>query len=250
MTSGSTSRKAKAQAAAPRQGANKAVIAAVVAVLVVVAVVVAVALAPRQGTAHPARALDRLRPPGRRHRARGRHRGQPRQGQAGRSHAGPLRGLPVPHLRPAGEAVRRPDPLAGRGRRRQAGHPHDVLPGRQPAQRLLAAGRERRGLRSRPGRFGPYHERSTPVSPPRRARLHDAQLEGFAKTAGITGSALQHLAAVRQERAAHGVRQRGPDPEREGRRLRARPPSSSTARCWTCKAQPRVPHRKVKAATM
>jgi protein-disulfide isomerase len=44
MTSGSTSRRDKARAAAPRQGANRAVIGAVVAVLVVVAVVVAVAL--------------------------------------------------------------------------------------------------------------------------------------------------------------------------------------------------------------
>ena len=44
MTSGSTSRKDKARAAAPRQGANRAVIGAVVAVLVIVGVVVAILL--------------------------------------------------------------------------------------------------------------------------------------------------------------------------------------------------------------
>ena len=85
MTSGSTSRKAKAQAAAPRRGANKAVIAAVVAVAGRRGGrrrrrAGAAAAAPR----HPARARrGRRRPAGRRHRPRRRHRGQPRQGQAG-----------------------------------------------------------------------------------------------------------------------------------------------------------------------
>jgi protein-disulfide isomerase len=52
MTSGSTSRKDKARAAAPRQGANRAVIGAVVAVLVIVGVVVAILLGSG-GTAAP-----------------------------------------------------------------------------------------------------------------------------------------------------------------------------------------------------
>ena len=52
MTSGSTSRKDKARAAAPRQGANRAVIGAVVAVLVIVGVVVAILLGSG-GTATP-----------------------------------------------------------------------------------------------------------------------------------------------------------------------------------------------------
>jgi protein-disulfide isomerase len=194
MTSGSSSRKAKAQAAAPRQGGNKAVIGAVVAVLVVVAVVVAVALGARgSGSATPAAS----------------------------SSGASASALPVGATGPGGGIVVNP------GKAKQGAPTLDLYEDFQcpicgqleklfgaQIRSLAAAGdiklvthtmsflddnlKNDSSLRAASaaacaadaGRFGPYHDAVYAGQPAKEGQGYtDAQLEGFAKTAGITGSA-------------------------------------------------------------
>ena len=84
-------------------------------------------------------------------RHRWRHPGRPGGGQQQGAHPGRLRGLPVPGLWPVREDVRPHPHLDGQGRAGQVRRAHDVLPGRQPQQRLLEAGDERGGVRGRRG---------------------------------------------------------------------------------------------------
>jgi protein-disulfide isomerase len=195
MTSGSSSRKAKAQAAAPRQGGNKAVIGAVVAVLVVVAVVVAVALGARgSGSATPAAS----------------------------SSGASASALPVGATGPGGGIVVNP------GKAKQGAPTLDLYEDFQcpicgqleklfgaQIRSLAAAGditlvthtmsflddtlKNDSSLRAASaatcaadaGRFGPYHDAVYAGQPAKEGQGYtDAQLEGFARTAGITGSAL------------------------------------------------------------
>jgi protein-disulfide isomerase len=195
MTSGSSSRKAKAQAAAPRQGGNKAVIGAVVAVLVVVAVVVAVAFGARgSGSATPAAS----------------------------SSGASASALPVGATGPGGGIVVNP------GKAKQGAPTLDLYEDFQcpicgqleklfgaQIRSLAAAGditlvthtmsflddtlKNDSSLRAASaaacaadaGRFGPYHDAVYAGQPAKEGQGYtDAQLEGFARTAGITGSAL------------------------------------------------------------
>jgi protein-disulfide isomerase len=192
MTSGSTSRKAKAQAAAPRQGGNKAVIGAVVAVLVVVAVVVAVALGARgSGTATPG------------------------------ATASAASALPVGATGPGGGIVVNPGkakpgaptldlyedfqcPICGQleqlfgaqirslvaaGDIKLVTHTMSFLDDNLKNDSSLRAA-SAAACAADAGRFGPYHDAVYAGQPAKEGQGYtDAQLEGFAKTAGITGSA-------------------------------------------------------------
>jgi protein-disulfide isomerase len=192
MTSGSSSRKAKAQAAAPRQGANKAVIGAVVAVLVVVGVVVAVALGARgSGTATPgatASAASAL-PVG-------------ATGPGGGIAVNPGKAKPgAPTLdlyedfqcpicaqleKLFGAQIRS---LAAAGDIKLVTHTMSFLDDNLKNDSSLRAA-SAAACAADAGRFGPYHDAVYAGQPAKEGQGYtDAQLEGFAKTAGITGSA-------------------------------------------------------------
>ena len=193
MTSGSSSRKAKAQAAAPRQGANKAVIGAVVAVLVVVAVVVAVALGARgSGTATPGASASTASalPVG----ATG-----PGGGivvNAGKAKPGaPTLDLYEDFQCPIcgqleklfGAQIRS---LAAAGDVKLVTHTMSFLDDNLHNDASLRAA-SAAACAADAGRFGPYHDAVYAGQPAKEGQGYtDAQLEGFAKTAGITGSAL------------------------------------------------------------
>jgi protein-disulfide isomerase len=209
MTSGSSSRKAKAQAAAPRGGANKAIVGAVVAVLVVVAVVVAVALGSRGRTATPG---------------------------AGSTVSSSASALPVGATGPGGGIV------VNAGKARPGAPTLDLYEDFQcpicaqleklfgPQIRSLAAAGDIRlvihmmsflddnlkndsSLRAANaaacaadvGRFSQYHDAVFAGQPAKEGQGYtDAQLEGFAKAAGITGGALttwRHCVATGQHTA-------------------------------------------------
>ena len=247
MTSGSSSRKAKAQAAAPRQGANKAV--------------------DRRRGGRAGRGRGRRR--GRARRPRQRH-GDTRRGRLDRlppspsAATGPGGGIVVnpgkakpgaPTLdlyedfqcpicgqleKLFGAQIRS---LAAAGDVKLVTHTMSFLDDNLHNDSSLRAA-SAAACAADAGRFGPYHDAVYAGQPAKEGQGYtDAQLEGFAKTAGITGSGLHHLAAVRQERAAHGVRQGGPDPEREGRRLRHPDPQAQREGAGPAEAHPRVPHR-------
>jgi protein-disulfide isomerase len=193
MTSGSSSRKAKAQAAAPRQGANKAVIGAVVAVLVVVAVIVAVALGARgSGTATPGAT-------------------SPAASALPVGATGPVGGIVVnpgkartgaPTLdlyedfqcpicgqleKLFGAQIRS---LAAAGDITLVTHTMSFLDDTLKNDSSLRAA-SAAACAADAGRFGPYHDAVYAGQPAKEGQGYtDAQLEGFARTAGITGSAL------------------------------------------------------------
>ncbi len=189
MTSGSTSRKAKAQAAAPRQGANKAVIGAVVAVLVVVAVVVAVALGARgSGTATPGATASAL-PVG----ATGPGGGivvNPGKARPGAPTLDLYEDFQCPICgqleKLFGAQIRS---LAASGDVTLVTHTMSFLDDNLHNDSSLRAA-SAAACAADAGRFGPYHDAVYAGQPAKEGQGYtDAQLEGFAKTAGITGSA-------------------------------------------------------------
>jgi protein-disulfide isomerase len=195
MTSGSTSRKAKAQAAAPRQGANKAVIGAVVAVLVVVAVVVAVALGARgSGTATPAAsssgASASALPVG----ATGPGGGivvNPGKARAGAPTLDLYEDFQCPICgqleKLFGAQIRS---MAAAGDIKLVTHTMSFLDDNLKNDSSLRAA-SAAACAADAGRFGPYHDAVYAGQPAKEGQGYtDAQLEAFAKTAGITGSAL------------------------------------------------------------
>ena len=223
----------------PGRGPTRSSIATVVAVLVVVAVVVAVALgAAAASRRHPARP-PRPRPPCRCG-ATGPGGGiVVNPGKAGRARPR-WTSTRTSSARSAAvrEAARRTSPgsLAAAGNVKLI-YPHHVLPRRQPAQRLLPRGpRTPRSAPRTPASSRSSTTRSSPSQPAKRARATPTpSSRASPKTAGITGGALSTWQQCVKTATAHGVRQVGPDPEREGRRVRAPRPSSSTARSWTCR---------------
>jgi protein-disulfide isomerase len=192
MTSGSSSRKAKAQAAAPRQGANKAVIGAVVAVLVVVGVVVAVALGARgSGTATPgatASAASAL-PVG----ATGPGGGivvNPGKAKPGAPTLDLYEDFQCPICGQLenlfGAQIRS---LAAAGDIKLVTHTMSFLDDNLKNDSSLRAA-SAAACAADAGRFGPYHDAVYAGQPAKEGQGYtDAQLVGFAKTAGITGSA-------------------------------------------------------------
>jgi protein-disulfide isomerase len=192
MTSGSSSRKAKAQAAAPRQGANKAVIGAVVAVLVVVGVVVAVALGARgSGTATPgatASAASAL-PVG----ATGPGGGivvNPGKAKPGAPTLDLYEDFQCPICgqleKLFGAQIRS---LAAAGDIKLVTHTMSFLDDNLKNDSSLRAA-SAAACAADAGRFGPYHDAVYAGQPAKEGQGYtDAQLVGFAKTAGITGSA-------------------------------------------------------------
>ncbi len=193
MTSGSSSRKAKAQAAAPRQGANKAVIAAVVAVLVVVAVVVAVALGARgSGTATPGASSSTASalPVG----ATGPGGGivvNPGKAKPGAPTLDLYEDFQCPICgqleKLFGAQIRS---LAAAGDVKLVTHTMSFLDDNLHNDSSLRAA-SAAACAADAGRFGPYHDAVYAGQPAKEGQGYtDAQLEGFAKTAGITGSAL------------------------------------------------------------
>ena len=88
------------------------------------------------------------------------------------------------------------------------------LPRRQPRQRLLAAGRQRRGLRRRRRASSPkFHATVYANQPPEEGEGYtDAQLLQFGKDAGITGDGLLDLRDLRRGRSPTAT---GPRPSQE-----------------------------------
>ena len=253
MTSGSSSRKAKAQAAAPRQGANKAVIGAVVAVLVVVAVVVAVALGARgSGTATPgatASAASAL-PVG----ATGPGGGivvNPGKAKPGAPTLDLYEDFQCPICgqleKLFGAQIRS---LAAAGDVKLVTHTMSFLDDNLHNDSSLRAA-SAAACAADAGRFGPYHDAVYAGQPAKEGQGYtDAQLESFATTGRHHRQRPQHLAAVRQERPAHGRTSRRSRPRARRTACSAPRPSSSTARCWTCRSsRPEYLTAQVKAAT-
>ena len=152
----------------------------------------------------------------------------------------------MPDLRPAREALRRPDPLHGRGRRREAGDPHHVVPGQQPQERLLPAGGQRRRLRRRRGQVRPVPRRGLRQPAGQGGPgLHRRPAPDVRQAGRYHRQRPHHVAAVRQERPAHGLRPGGPDPEREGRRVRHPDRQAQRHRAGPAEAHapPTSPHR-------
>ena len=192
MTSGSTSRKDKARAAAPRQGANRAVIGAVVAVLVVVGVVVAILLGSG-GTATPggsATTASSALPAG----ATGPGGGivvNPGKARAGTPTldlyedfqcpiCGQLEKLFGPQIRS----------MAAAGEVKLVTHTMSFLDDNLKNDSSLRAA-SAAACAADAGRFGQYHDAVFAGQPAKEGQGYtDAQLQTFATQAGITGSAL------------------------------------------------------------
>jgi protein-disulfide isomerase len=212
MTSGTSSRKAKAQAAAPKSGANRAVIGAVVAVLVVVAVVVAVTLGSRGGStatsgsgtvSSSASAL----PVG----ATGPGGGivvNPGKARAGAPTLDLYEDFQCPICgqleKLFGAQIRS---MAAAGDIRLVAHTLSFLDDNLHNDSSLRAA-SAAACAADAGRFGPYHDAVYAGQPAREGQGYtDAQLQGFARKAGLTGAALatwqrcvtsgQHTAYVR-----------------------------------------------------
>ena len=110
----------------------------------------------------------------------------------------------------------------GAGRQDQARLPREELPRRQPAQRQLDPGGQRRVLRRRtPGSSRSSTTWSSRTSRrPRVTASPTPSSSGFAEQAGITGAALDDLAAVRRRRQVRRLRQLGRGAELRRRRAR------------------------------
>jgi protein-disulfide isomerase len=193
MTSGDSSRKAKAQAAAPRQGASKAVIGAIVAVLVVVAVVVAVALGSRGSTATPgagASASSSALPVG----ATGPGGGivvNPGKAKPGAPTLDLYEDFQCPICgqleKLFGAQIRS---LAAAGDVTLVTHTMSFLDDNLKNDSSLRAA-SAAACAADAGRFGPYHDAVYAGQPAKEGQGYtDAQLEQFARQAGITGGAL------------------------------------------------------------
>ncbi len=192
MTSGSTSRKDKARAAAPRQGANRAVIGAVVAVLVIVGVVVAIVLGSG-GTATPggstAPASSAL-PAG----ATGPGGGivvNPGKARAGAPTLDLYEDFQCPICgqleKLFGAQIRS---MAAAGDVKLVTHTMSFLDDNLKNDSSLRAA-SAAACAADAGRFGPYHDAVFAGQPAKEGQGYtDAQLQTFATQAGITGSAL------------------------------------------------------------
>jgi protein-disulfide isomerase len=192
MTSGSTSRKDKARAAAPRQGANRAVIGAVVAVLVIVGVVVAILLGSG-GTAAPSGAAataSSALPAG----ATGPGGGivvNPGKARAGAPTLDLYEDFQCPICgqleKLFGAQIRT---MAAAGDVRLVTHTMSFLDNNlKNDSSLRAAGAA--ACAADAGRFSQYHDAVFAGQPAKEGQGYtDAQLQTFATQAGITGSAL------------------------------------------------------------
>ena len=192
MTSGSTSRKDKARAAAPRQGANRAVIGAVVAVLVIVGVVVAILLGsggsatPGGSTAPASSAL----PAG----ATGPGGGivvNPGKARAGAPTLDLYEDFQCPICgqleKLFGAQIRA---TAAAGDVKLVTHTMSFLDDNLKHDSSLRAA-SAAACAADAGRFGPYHDAVFAGQPAKEGQGYtDAQLQTFATQAGITGSAL------------------------------------------------------------
>ena len=192
MTSGSTSRKDKARAAAPRQGANRAVIGAVVAVLVIVGVVVAIVLGsggsatPGGATASASSAL----PAG----ATGPGGGivvNPGKARAGAPTLDLYEDFQCPICGQLetlfGAQIRS---MAAAGDVKLVTHTMSFLDDNLKNDSSLRAA-SAAACAADAGRFGPYHDAVYAGQPAKEGQGYtDAQLQTFATQAGITGSAL------------------------------------------------------------
>ena len=192
MTSGSTSRKDKARAAAPRQGASRAVIGAVVAVLVVVGVVVAILLGsggsatPGGSTAPASSAL----PAG----ATGPGGGivvNPGKARAGAPTLDLYEDFQCPICgqleKLFGAQIRA---MAAAGDVKLVTHTMSFLDDNLKNDSSLRAA-SAAACAADAGRFGPYHDAVYAGQPAKEGQGYtDAQLQTFATQAGITGSAL------------------------------------------------------------
>jgi protein-disulfide isomerase len=193
MTSGDSSRKAKAQAAAPRQGASKAVIGAVVAVLVVVAIVVAVALGSRGSTVTPgagASASSSALPAG----ATGPGGGivaNPGKARSGAPTLDLYEDFQCPICgqleKLFGAQIRS---MAAAGDVKLVTHTMSFLDDNLKNDSSLRAA-SAAACAADAGRFGPYHDAVYAGQPAKEGQGYtDAQLQTFATQAGITGTAL------------------------------------------------------------
>ena len=192
MTSGSTSRKDKARAAAPRHGANRAVIGAVVAVLVIVGVVVAILLGTG-GTAAPggtAATTSSALPAG----ATGPGGGivvNPGKARAGAPTLDLYEDFQCPICgqleKLFGAQIRA---MAVAGDVKLVTHTMSFLDDNLKNDSSLRAA-SAAACAADAGRFGQYHDAVFAGQPAKEGQGYtDAQLQTFATQAGITGSAL------------------------------------------------------------
>jgi protein-disulfide isomerase len=191
MTSGSTSRKDKARAAAPRQGANRAVIGAVVAVLVIVGVVVAILLGSG-GSASPggSTATSSALPAG----ATGPGGGivvNPGKARAGAPTLDLYEDFQCPICgqleKLFGAQIRS---MAAAGDMKLVTHTMSFLDDNLKNDSSLRAA-SAAACAADAGKFGPYHDAVYAGQPAKEGQGYtDAQLQTFATQAGITGSAL------------------------------------------------------------
>jgi protein-disulfide isomerase len=192
MTSGSASRKDKARAAAPRKGANRAVIGAVVAVLVIVGVVVAILLGSGGattpgGAAAPA---SSALPAG----ATGPGGGivvNPGKARAGAPTLDLYEDFQCPICgqleKLFGAQIRS---MAAAGDMKLVTHTMSFLDDNLKNDSSLRAA-SAAACAADAGRFGPYHDAVYAGQPAKEGQGYtDAQLQTFATQAGITGSAL------------------------------------------------------------
>ena len=191
MTSGSTSRKDKARAAAPRQGANRAVIGAVVAVLVIVGVVVAILLGSGgKATPGSTSTASSALPAG----ATGPGGGivvNPGKARAGAPTLDLYEDFQCPICgqleKLFGAQIRS---MAAAGDMKLVTHTMSFLDDNLKNDSSLRAA-SAAACAADAGRFGPYHDAVFAGQPAKEGQGYtDAQLQTFATQAGITGSAL------------------------------------------------------------
>ena len=220
-TTAASARQAKIQAAQKSQGcgANRIVVATVVVVVAIIAVVGGVIWSQNQKEAATGTVDGRAR---RRGDGPGLPRVRERHGGGGRAHGRPLRGLPVPDLRPVRGRPRLdlPGPGPGRASSSSTTTCSNFLDDKTGAKNSTPAANGA-FCAADDGKFQEFHNAVFASQVAEGEDVTDAQLGAWAATAGITGDALttwqkcvadEHLHQVRHL----GERGRLQDPELPG----------------------------------